>query len=219
MSTWDPPTGPILVQRGGGGRIAWAVALATVAVLLAAFALWARSTATDREAEANRLTEAATRTDNEAQQLVDRTDPDNEALSDATRTREVTTYVTSAVEATFSYDYTNLAATEQAVEEHLTGNARCTYDAVFADVKRLAPEQKIVLDTTVRDLALISLTGDDAKALVYVDQFSTRGDVNKTAAVSGQFAVQAHREDDTWQITEFDFFGQPLVTGETSPSC
>jgi Mce-associated membrane protein len=216
-NVWDPPTGPIPVQRPGGSRTAWAVALAAVAALLAVLAFWARSEAADRSAEADRLNQSAARAAAEAKQLT--ADTGNEALGDVELTREVTGYLTGAIEATFSYDYTNLAKTEQAADAHLTDNARCEYDELFGEVEQYATQQKIVLTTTVRELALVQLNSDDAEALVYIDQLSTRVDVNKTVAVGGQFAVQAHREGNQWKITEFDMFGQPLFNGKPSPTC
>jgi Mce-associated membrane protein len=193
------------------------VALVVVAVLLAGAALWARSVADDRADEANRLTRTAARADGEARQLVE--NADNEALSDAEGTRQVVDQLTTAVETTFSYDHTDLESTANAVEEHLTGDARCAYDALFAEVKRLAPEQKIVVTTTVREIALVSLAGDRAEALVYIDQQSTRADTNRSAYVAGQLAVRALRDGDRWKVAELDLFDQPLANGEPAPTC
>jgi Mce-associated membrane protein len=214
MSTWEPPVQP---ARRDGGRTVWAVALVVVAVLLAGAALWARSVADDRADEANRLTRTAARADGEARQLVE--NADNEALSDAEGTRQVVDQLTTAVETTFSYDHTDLESTANAVEEHLTGDARCAYDALFAEVKRLAPEQKIVVTTTVREIALVSLAGDRAEALVYIDQQSTRADTNRSAYVAGQLAVRALRDGDRWKVAELDLFDQPLANGEPAPTC
>jgi len=71
----------------------------------------------------------------------------------------------------------------------------------------------------VRDIALVRLDGDRAEALVFFDQNSTRADVNKSAAVGGQFGLRAQRQDDTWKITEFNMFGQQLADGTALPEC
>lgn len=224
MSNWEPPTGPIPVQqpfpptqRGGGGRTAWVVALLAVAALLVVTGFWLRSEAADRTAEAESVNSTATSVENEAKALAE--GGDNEVLSDPELTREVTDYLSKAVEETFSYNYTDLSATDQAVEQHLTGDARCVYDKLFGEVKRLAPEQKIVLESTVREVALVSLNGDDAKGLIFIDQRSTRGDTNISVSVSSQFGVKTHRDGDRWKITELDMFGQSLSTGEQVPTC
>jgi Mce-associated membrane protein len=143
----------------------------------------------------------------------------NTALTDSGTTSQVTSQLTNAIKQTFSYNYTDLGSTEKAVKENLTGKALCEYNLLFGEVKQYAPQQKIILDTTVRQLAIVRIDGDRAEALVYIDQLSTRVDVNKTVAVGGQFAVQAHREGNHWKITEFDMFGQPLFNGKPAPTC
>ncbi|TDV45566.1 hypothetical protein [Actinophytocola oryzae] len=146
-------------------------------------------------------------------------DDSNTALTDSATTSQVKGQLTNAIKQTFSYNYTDLGSTEKAVKENLTGKALCEYNLLFGEVKQYAPQQKIVLDTTVRELAVVRIDGDRAEALVYIDQLSTRVDVNKTVAVGGQFAVQAKRDGGHWKITEFDMFGQPLFNGKPAPTC
>jgi Mce-associated membrane protein len=177
-------------------QISVAIILTVVAVVLAGLAVFFRGKADD-------LTSVDT----------------NTALTDSAATSQIKGQLTNAIKQTFSYNYTDLASTEKAVKENLTGKALCEYNQLFGEVKQYAPEQKIVLDTTVRELAVTRIDGDRAEALVYINQLSTRADVNKTVAVSGQFAVQAHRDGDHWKITEFDMFGQPLVNGKPAPTC
>lgn len=143
----------------------------------------------------------------------------NTALTDSATTSQVKGQLSNAIKQTFSYNYTDLASTEKAVKENLTGKALCEYNLLFSQVKQYAPQQKIVLDTTVREMGIVRIDGDRAEALVYIDQLSTRVDVNKTVAVGGQFAVQAKRDGDHWKITEFDMFGQPLFNGKPAPTC
>jgi Mce-associated membrane protein len=143
----------------------------------------------------------------------------NTALTDSATTSQLKGQLTNAIKLTFSYNYTDLASTEKAVKENLTGKALCNYNLLFGEVKQQAPQQKIVLDTTVRDLAIVRIDGDRAEALVYIDQLSTRVDVNKTVAAGGQFAVQAKRDGDHWKITDFDMFDQPLINGKPAPKC
>lgn len=177
-------------------QISVAIILAVVAVVLAGLAVFFRG-------KVNDLTSGDT----------------NTALTDTATTSQLKGQLTTAIKETFSYNYTDLGSTEKAVKENLTGKALCEYNLLFGEVKKYAPEQKIVLDTTVRELAVVRVDGDRAEALVYIDQLSTRVDVNKTVAVGGQFAVQAHRDGDHWKITEFDMFGQPLFNGKPAPTC
>ena len=177
-------------------QISVAIVLAVVAVVLAGLAVFFRG-------EANGLTSGDS----------------NTALTDSAATSQLKGQLTTAIKQTFSYNYTDLDSTEKAVKENLTGKALCEYNLLFGQVKEYAPAQKIVLDTSVRELAVVRIDGDRAEALVYIDQLSTRVDVNKTVAVRGQFAVQAHRDGDHWKITAFDMFGQPLFDGKAPPKC
>lgn len=181
----------------GQQQISVAIVLAVVAVVLGGLAVFFRG-------EAGDLTSG---------------DTNNTALTDSAATSQIKGQLTNAIKRTFSYNYTDLDSTEKAVKENLTGKALCEYNLLFGEVKEYAPKQKIVLDTTVRELALVRIDGDRAEALVYIDQLSTRVDVNKTVAVGGQFAVQAAKSGDHWKITEFDMFGQPLFNGKPAPKC
>jgi len=177
-------------------QVSVAVLLAVVAVVLAGLAFFFRGKADD-------LTSGDT----------------NTALTDSATTSQVKGQLSNAIKQTFSYNYTDLGSTEKAVKENLTGKALCEYNLLFGEVKQYAPQQKIVLDTTVREMGIVRIDGDRAEALVYIDQLSTRVDVNKTVAVGGQFAVQAKKDGDHWKITEFDMFGQPLFNGKPAPTC
>ncbi|WP_143229540.1 hypothetical protein [Actinophytocola xanthii] len=182
--------------RRRANRLAVAGVLALVAVVLVGLAVWFRG-------EANALASGDA----------------NTALTDPATTSEVIGQLTSAVEDTFSYNYTDLASTERAVDAVLTGKARCEYDQLFGQVQELAPKQKIIMATAVRSIALVRLDGDRAEALVFIDQSSTRVDTNKSVAGEAQFGVLAHREDNRWKITEFNMFDQQLLTGQPAPKC
>jgi Mce-associated membrane protein len=182
--------------RRRASQLSVAVVLAVVAVLLAGLAFWFKG-------EADSLGSGDT----------------NQALTNSAETSEAVGQLKSAIETTFSYNYTDLDSTQKAVDATLTGKARCEYDQLFGQVKKLAPKQKIVMVTAVREIALIRLDGDRAQALVFIDQSSTRVDVNNSVAGEAQFAVLARREGDDWKITEFDMFDQPLVNGQPAPKC
>jgi Mce-associated membrane protein len=187
---------PVDPRRRRATQLSVAVVLTVVAIVLAGFAVWFKG-------EADDLDSADT----------------NSALTDSGRTSEVVGQLKSAIETTFSYNYTDLDSTQKAVDETLTGKARCEYDQLFGQVKQQAPKQKIIMVTAVRDIALVRLDGDRAEGLVFIDQSSTRADVNNSVAGEAQFAVLAHRDGDHWKITEFNMFDQPLVNGKPAPEC
>lgn len=188
--------GEVTPRSRGGTQLSVAIVLAVVAVVLAGLAVWFRGESSDL-------------TSGDA----------NSALTDSATTSEVLGQLKSAIEDTFSYNYTDLAATQKAVDATLTGKARCEYDQLFSQVKELAPKQKIIMATAVRDIALVRLDGDRAEALVFIDQSSTRVDVNNSVAGEAQFGVLAKRDGDHWKITEFNMFDQHLVNGQPAPKC
>jgi Mce-associated membrane protein len=128
----------------------------------------------------------------------------NGALSDNGRTSEVKGQITTAVNTVFSYNYADVAKTERAAREVLTGKAVEQYARLFALVREQAPQQKQVLTTTVTDSAVRSLTGGRARLLVFADQRNTRTDKNQTSYSAAVFAVDAVRVGGEWKIGNID---------------
>lgn len=187
---------PVVERSRASRHLSAAVVIGVVAVVLAVLAFWFRG-------EADNLTSGDT----------------NTALTDPGQTSQAVGQIKDAIEKTFSYNYTDLESTQRSVESLLVGKARCEYDLLFKALKEQAPAQQSVLATTVRDIALVRLEGDRAEALVFIDQSSTRADVNNSASVGAQFGVHAQKQDDQWKITQFNMFGQPLVDGKPVPEC
>lgn len=174
-----------------------AIVFGVVALVFAGLALWFRG-------EADNLTGGA---------------DSNNALTDTAKNSEAIGQLRVAVEKTLSYNYTDLASTENAVREYVSGKAQCEYEQLFGQVKKLAPEQKLVLTTKVRDIGMSRLTGDAAQLIVFIDQTTTRTGQNQTTASGAQFGIRAERQDGRWKITQFDMLGQPLPNGQPAPSC
>ncbi|TDD76556.1 hypothetical protein E1293_26990 [Actinomadura darangshiensis] len=131
----------------------------------------------------------------------------NQALTDNGRTSEVKGQITTAVNTAFSYNYADVAKTEKAAQEVLTGKAVQQYNQLFALVRKQAPQQKQVLTTTVTDSAVKSLTADRARLLIFADQRNTRTDKNQTSYSAAVFAVNAIHVGDKWKITNIDTLG------------
>ncbi|SFQ63400.1 Mce-associated membrane protein [Amycolatopsis arida] len=145
----------------------------------------------------------------------------NKALIDVARTAQVKQQTSEAVEALFSYDYNDIAKTENAAKDLLvTDEVRTKYEQQFAEVKRLAPEQKMVVTTKVSRSGVVMLDGDRAKVLLFVDQTSTRTDENKTSAGGSQLSVNAELRDGKWKITQIDTYNdmpQPPPAEQPAP--
>lgn len=159
--------------------------------------------------------------------LTGEVDGANEALTDSAGTSEVAGKLTTPIEKVFSYNYTDLAATEKAADDALIGKARCEYDQLFAKLREQVPAQKLIVTLKVRTIGVSRLSDDGggtAELFVFADQSTTRTDQNQTAAGGAQFGVVAQRVDGTWKIADFVMFDQPPLgadPGQTSaaPTC
>ena len=124
----------------------------------------------------------------------------NQALVDSAATASVSAEVSDAVKAVFSYDYSNLARTERAASQVLTGEAVGQYRAQFASARTRAAAEKLVRTTTVRAVGVRSLVGDDASLLLFLDQ-QTVGSGGALSSSVAQLAVTARRVDGHWKIS------------------
>jgi Mce-associated membrane protein len=137
----------------------------------------------------------------EAQTLRSSAATENQALVNTGATAEVNSAVTLSLNRIFSYSYDKTEVTEQAAAKVLRGKALDTYHDLFAQVRQLAPQQKLVLSTRVVSSAVQSLTGDHATLLVFLDQSATRADTGSSSVAASQLSVTAQRQDGTWVIT------------------
>lgn len=128
----------------------------------------------------------------------------NEAIVDAAATAEVSASITNSLNRIFSYSFDQTEITERAATTVLRGGARDSYRQLFAQVRELAPQQKLVLTTRVASVAVQTLTGDHAQALVFLDQSATRVDNNTSSTAAAQLSVTAKREGDVWVITDLE---------------
>jgi Mce-associated membrane protein len=125
---------------------------------------------------------------------------DNLALVDPPATAAVSSEVSDAVKAVFSYDYANLPRTERAASEVLTGDAVRQYQAQFVSARTRATAEKLIRTTTVRAIGVRSLRGDSADLLLFLDQQTVaQGGGAPTSSVA-QLAVTAKRVDGRWKL-------------------
>jgi len=125
----------------------------------------------------------------------------NTALVDTAATTQVEAQVKSAIENSFSYDYTDTARTEKAARSVLVGDAMREYEQLFTKVRTQAADQQLVLVSTVRAIAVRELTQVDATLLVFVDQQAVRTGDNGNTSTSAQLGVVAHWSGTAWQVT------------------
>ncbi len=136
----------------------------------------------------------------------------NTALLDVAKTAQVKDAVSKAAEALFSYDFSNIKKTEDAANDLLANDdVKNKYNSLMGEVKRLAPQQKMIVTCKVTRAAVIMLNGDLAKVMVFVDQTSTRTDTKKTTAGTAQLHLNAQLQGDKWKITDMDTYNAPKV--------
>ncbi|MFE6913593.1 hypothetical protein [Streptomyces rubiginosohelvolus] len=182
----DSPTGDAPRARASRLRITLPAVLCALTVLLGAVAVWAFASASSLRDEPARQ---------------------NAALTDIGRTSEVKGRISEAVGAVFSYDYASPARSDRAASTYLTGRAVQQHKDMLADVREQAPEQKLVLTTTVTGSGVEFLDGDRARLLIFADQSNTRtGKDEETTYAAAMFAVDAVRRGDTWLIAAIDTF-------------
>jgi len=143
----------------------------------------------------------------EASSATSGVDTSNTALTNPAATRQVTQQVTSAVNQIFSYDYADTAKTSQAAASVLTGKARQQYNTLFQLVRQDAPQEKLVLTTTVTNSGVEFLDGNRARLLIFANQHDTAGTAQKTTDAGAMFAVNAVNQGGRWKISSIDTFG------------
>ncbi len=182
------PAAPTEAGRAKASRLRRTLpaVLCALTMLLGAFAAWAFASADDLRDEPARQ---------------------NTALTDIGRTSEVKGRIGEAVGAVFSYDYASPARSDRAASTYLTGRAVQQHKDMLADVREQAPEQKLVLTTTVTESGVEFLDGDRARLLIFADQSNTRtGKDEETTYAAAMFAVDAVRRGDAWLIAAIDTF-------------
>jgi Mce-associated membrane protein len=130
----------------------------------------------------------------------------NLALTNGPATSAVRHQVSSAIQAIFSYSYTDTAKTRRDAQNLLTGSAIRQYDQLFSLVQKDAPTQKLVVTTSVTNSGVEFLTGSRARVLIFANQQDSRAGTSQTSYAGAMFAVTAVLTGGTWKISNIDTF-------------
>jgi Mce-associated membrane protein len=136
-----------------------------------------------------------------AQQLKDPGAARNRALTDTGATGRLTGEVSDSLSRIFGYAPDDTRSTELAARDALEGRAAAQYRKLFAQVKEQVATQHLTLSTRVVRAGVVSLTGDRAELLVFLDQTAQRAGAEPTIAAA-QLSVSAHLVDGHWRISE-----------------
>lgn len=126
----------------------------------------------------------------------------NRALTDQPATAAVTSAISLTLNKIFSYTYDKTDVTENAAATLLRGHARDSYEKLFAQVRTMAPSQRLTLTSRVSAASVQHLTNDHAQLLVFLDQSATRGNSATPETAAAQLAVTAERIDGNWFVTD-----------------
>ncbi|UWE08800.1 hypothetical protein [Actinacidiphila bryophytorum] len=136
-----------------------------------------------------------------AQQLKDPGAARNHALTDTDATSRLTGDVSDALSRIFAYTPDDTQTTAQAARDLLEGAAAQQYQTLFTQIRQQVADQRLTLSTRVVRAGVVSLTGDRARLLVFLDQTAQRaGDTATTAAA--QLSVSAHLVGGHWRISD-----------------
>ncbi|WP_183407659.1 nuclear transport factor 2 family protein [Nocardioides marmoriginsengisoli] len=125
----------------------------------------------------------------------------NAALVDAGRTEELVTAISQSLTQVLSYDYQDPGLTNAAADRVLTGPARDEHTTLFEELRKKAPGQKLVLSAEIQAAGVVTLSGDRATVLVFLDQSSLRAGDKEATVSAAQLSVSAVRVDGAWKIS------------------
>ncbi|MFI0943652.1 hypothetical protein [Streptomyces sp. NPDC021020] len=134
-----------------------------------------------------------------AQQLKSPAAARNHALTDTDATSRLTGEISSVLGRVFAYTPDDTQSTEQAAHDSLEGAAAGQYEKLFAQIRDQVASQQLTLSTRVVRAAVVSLTGDRARLLVFLDQTAQRAGAEPTTAAA-QLSVSAHLVGSHWKI-------------------
>jgi Mce-associated membrane protein len=126
--------------------------------------------------------------------------PDNIALVDQARTQQLISQVSADVVKIFSYNYASAAASQQAAESVLLDPGKQQYLTLFKLLQSKAPGQKLTLVVKVVQAGVITLSGSNARLLVFLDQTSTRAPDNASSTTAAQLQISAVEHGSTWLV-------------------
>ncbi|HTU75002.1 MAG TPA: hypothetical protein VMG38_15920 [Trebonia sp.] len=130
----------------------------------------------------------------------------NQALANPGETSKVTSQVTTAINALFSYNYASPGTTTKAAGQLLTGAAVKEYATLFAEVRQKAPKEKLVLTTRVSHVGVELLTPSSARVLVFATESDGSTGVSTPSTAAAMLAVNVILDGGSWKISGIDTF-------------
>ncbi|MET7997759.1 hypothetical protein ABZU76_43435 [Amycolatopsis sp. NPDC005232] len=124
------------------------------------------------------------------------------AFSDSAATSAVAGQLSAAFEAVFSLDYQDVAKTDRAADQYLTGNAVTQYRQLLSAVQQQAVPNHLTLTSRVRTIGIKDITGTTAHVLVFADQTTSRAGTPDTSSGGAQVRLTATEDNGHWRISD-----------------
>jgi Mce-associated membrane protein len=169
----------------GASRLIVATVLAVATVVLGGLAAWFGA---------------------EASSLNSQPSAQDQALADPGETGQVTSQVTSAINALFSYNYAKPGPTTRAASQLLTGGGVKQYDDLFAQVREQAPKDKLIVTTVVSHVGVELLTPTTGRVLVFATESDGTAGAGAPSTSGAMLAVNVVLDGGTWKIAGIDTF-------------
>ncbi|MEV4602662.1 hypothetical protein AB0K15_35365 [Amycolatopsis sp. NPDC049253] len=128
----------------------------------------------------------------------------NTAFSDSAATSAVTGQLSAAFESVFSLDYQDVAKTQRAADQYLTGNAVTQYRQLLSAVQQQAVPHHLTLTSRVRTIGIKDITGTTAHVLVFADQTTSRAGTPDTSSGGAQVRLTATEDNGHWRISDIE---------------
>lgn len=144
---------------------------------------------------------------------------ENKAQSDPISSSQAKEEIAAAVQTLFSYDYSKLDGRDDEVNKLLASEKlRKQFKTLNCAVNEEAPKQKIQTATRVSYSAITELTGDTAKAIVFVENVWERKSTKQQDAGAGSLGVSAKLVDGKWKLTDIKIHGGQAGKEPTVPA-
>jgi len=117
---------------------------------------------------------------------------------------EVRAVAEDAAAKVFGYSHKSLTTDKAAARELLTGEVLRQYDSTMAGAVGTSRTNKTVVSVTVLGSALISVRGDDAKVLVFLNQRTMGTDLERPLLDLDRVVVTLADVSGEWKVSELD---------------
>ncbi len=128
----------------------------------------------------------------------------NDAFVDSAATKAMIQDIGKVVETVFTVTPNNVATTEQAAKDSLTGRAIDQYERLYRPLLQQAPARGVTVTTTVRSVGVTALNGNRAEVLVLADQSAKNPSAGQSDVGPAHIGLILERQGTLWKISSIE---------------